>query len=667
MIDDNNSESKEFTRQTRALQQIRLYLFIVFGLGAIFSLLLLLKPTRVGDGSEYYALYLAFLETMRPWMTDASFMEYGRLVESERIRGIVPLGHLSQSFPALKLQGMADFNHFWFYSFLASIIGSIISLVGGQFGPHTSFLILHWLLLCLPTLLAFRYYGWKGVVVVLLMTFGSPMIWFLDKVHTELFTYCLALASIIYGLNARYVSAAVAMALASTQNPSFAIVAGFLLCARALNTKYRNYSFWEVVGVASTVFVVSLHPAYYFFRFGVPTPQLLAGGTDLGGNLANFYIWIFDPDLGLLPNWPVGCVFLVFGGISLYTTSKRKDSSRSVNLTFWLFLFVYFLVSIYSHSSTQNLNSGATPGVSRYALWYTPLLFPFALWATSWTVEKKIRIIITTFVFGFLLFFNAHSNAPTRPESYSTPTKLSAFIQKRFPNFYNPPAEVFFERYSGFGESPGGATVMAVVGPDCKKVLLLPGLDRIRVAAPSECLIDTEALAAILKPKQTGLHTAKYATLTANELNKIIFKPIVGKNYRLNEGGEGGSVLRSGWSVRETWGVWSDGRMAKIELPLPPSVDGNKSRVIALNLVAFTHGPRLGTQFSINTASQKLWEGELTGQPTDVVIEIPVEVLIDDRVILSLIIENPESPSAIGLSSDARKLGVGFISFRYLQ
>jgi len=665
VIDNSKFIQKKCPESLSVIYQIRPYLFIALGLGIVFAFLLQLKPTRVGDGSEYYALYLAFIKTLRPWMTDSSFAEYARLVHSGHILGMVPSEHLSQAFPALKLIGTADFNHFWFYSLLAAMIGSTSGLVGAQVEPHTSFLILHWLLLCVPTGLAFRYYGWKGVAVVVLMTFGSPLIWFTDKVHSEFFTYCLALVSVICVLRVNYISAAVGMALASTQNPSFAIVAGFLLCTQVVVGRHRKYELLEVVGIAATVLIVFLHPCYYFFRFGVLTPQLLAGGADLGGNLSSFYIWIFDPDLGLLPNWPMGIAFLVVGGIFLCSSNKNNVKYKS-NLSFWLFFLVYFLSAIYAHSSTQNLNSGATPGVARYALWYSPLVFPFALWSFTWVAENRIKIVIASVMCLFLFSLNVYQNYPARSESYSTPTKLSKFIQKKLPGFYNPPAEVFLERYSGLGETPGAATVMAVVGPDCKKVLLIPGIDKNRVTAPSSCRLDVEALAVTLKQKQSNLSAAKYFNLIEDEISSARFVPALNKDYGLKSGGEGGQVLLSGWSARESWGVWSDGNEAKLQFPAPSNIS-NKNVKILLNLVAFTNGKRLGTKLSINAGSQQLWKGELTGTPTDVVIGIPIIGIVDGSANVSLLIANPASPLSMGLSSDARNLGVGLLSFKYLE
>jgi len=44
-----------------------------------------------------------------------------------------------------------------------------------------------------------------------------------------------------------------------------------------------------------------------------------------------------------------------------------------------VFVVSYLAISLFAQSSTQNLNSAATPGLSRYGLWYIALFFPLFL------------------------------------------------------------------------------------------------------------------------------------------------------------------------------------------------------------------------------------------------------------------------------------------------
>jgi hypothetical protein len=84
------------------------------------------------------------------------------------------------------------------------------------------------------------------------------------------------------------------------------------------------------------------------------------------------YVWLFDPDVGLFPNWLPG-IFIV--ALSIYLFIKRKPAPLLIYL--WLtFTIVYTGINLWAQSSTTNLNAGATPGLARYALWNLALFFP---------------------------------------------------------------------------------------------------------------------------------------------------------------------------------------------------------------------------------------------------------------------------------------------------
>jgi hypothetical protein len=512
-----NQILRNFTRQDRYVLVVSL--MIVLGLFGIFLLpILFIPPKRVGDGSEYYALYCAWKYTLRPWMTPESVSRYVDLFNSGTIRGLLSPDLLMNSFPALQLSGSFDFNHFWFYSLLAVLVGGIASIFNIFPAPQTSFTLLHWLLLCLPAVLAYKYFGWRGLAAVLLLTFVSPMLWYIDKVHTEFFTFCLSLTAVIFILKHRYIFAAVAFAMVSTQNPSFAVIGLLLLGIRIVVDFKVPYTFCELLGGCAAILLMVIHPAYYLVRFGVITPQLLNGGAALGDNISIFYVWLLDPDLGLLPNWPLGIVTLL-AGFLLW----RKHNGIAINPenkgVWWLFVGIYLIICLYAQSSTSNLNSGATPGLARYALWYIPLFFPLLLVFFSWLSEKPNRYWFGAGMVFVLAVTSFSVNNPFLGESFYKPSWLSLQLQKKVSWLYNPPPEVFAERYSGRHEVT--EALFAVIGPDCRKILLLPGDNRTEVTSPGRCHYDSNSLVLMFSSQQRGLSSARYIRLTDEQIDTL--------------------------------------------------------------------------------------------------------------------------------------------------
>jgi hypothetical protein len=161
-------------------------------------------------------------------------------------------------------------------------------LVGIKLSIHASFLALHAVLIGGTIGAAYHYYRLRGAAVMLLLIFGSPLLWYLDKVHTEPFTLCLLFVGMMQMHRQRYAAASWLFALVSTQNPSFALIAGIPWAYRVLLQWRQRYTASELVLLALAAVTVLLHPAYYEMRYGVVTPQLLAGGAALGSNLSSF-------------------------------------------------------------------------------------------------------------------------------------------------------------------------------------------------------------------------------------------------------------------------------------------------------------------------------------------------------------------------------------------
>ena len=453
-------------------------------------------PQRVGDGMEYYALFFAWADSLRPWMSEESFRAYQTFFLKSSVIGLYPRDFLESAFPSLHLGGTSDFNHFWFYSFLAFLSSKLLPGLDLHNEPHKSYLILHFLLLFLTASCSFRLFQMRGLVAFLIMTVTSPIIWYFDKVHTELFTYCTVLISIMLMLRDRPSPCSFALSLAATQNPSFAIIALAPFSYRFVFLRKLKFSTTETMLAIGVALLVLMHPVYYFFRYGVPTPQLLAGGAELGNNLSSFYIWLIDPDVGLLPNWPAGILSLMI--LTYWVTNNRPSVQSLLKKKATFFYLIYFAVNFYAHASTTNINSGATPGLARYSLWYLPIFFPIIL-----IILDKTKICYN--VYGGLLMIgltllNATICWPTNPENYTTPSVTSHFIQKYFPSLYNPPHEVFAERYSGFGEEIHALNPKGIVGPDCKKVLVFPANGSTLVTTPKECLLNNTL---ILKKVET--------------------------------------------------------------------------------------------------------------------------------------------------------------------
>jgi len=632
------------------------YLAIGISLMIIYAMLWQLTPQRVGDGSEYYALFYAWHDTLRPWMTDISFNSYELLRSKLEISGLVPREWLESAFPALRLSDSADFNHFWFYSFLAFLVSKFLEIFRIDLGVHESFLALHFLLLFITAIASYHLFKWKGLAAFIIITFTSPMVWFFDKVHTELFTYSTVFLSVLFILRKRYMFGAFALALASTQNISFALIAFVPYAYRIIILRDTKFTFTETIFAIATALTVLAHPVYYFLRFGVPSPQLLAGGGSAGANLSYFYIWLADPDIGLFPNWPVGVIFLLLA-VGFWARSVVKLGIPKPDF-FSLFVFVFFTVNLYAQSSTENINSGATPGVARYALWYLPIFFPMIYQMLSLFTKKLSRALGGIFLTIFAIL-NITENNPARGESYNIPTKLSYLIQKYASNLYNPHPEIFAERYSGYGEgiyslNPGG-----IVGPDCRKVLVYPSGEKGSLIVPPDCFLDGDKIAQqIATFESDGQRRAFYIILPESKLEDSQLVVPQGSFLSFGVGKMGNVYLRDGWSTPENWGIWSDSRIATISFPCNAKQFYFNKESIVVNLKLQPFGKQ---NITVENDGAVVYEGTLDTAKTisfTGAVGYCKQYAIDFKIRIS----DPKSPFELGQSDDNRKLGVGIIN-----
>ena len=521
-------------------------------------------------------------------MNETSFALYQQLHESGLIVGTLDRSYLEGAFPALRLGETADFNHFWFYSLLAAVVNAPFALIGLPLGPHGSFLALHAVLFGGLLSVATLGHGWRGFWTIVAMTLGSPIVWYFNKVHTEFFTYCVTLGGIVLAMRNQLVASAVLMAAAATQNPGLSFVPVLLVALRGLSDWSVPYSRWEVIGAVGTVLLLALHPAYYFLRYEVVTPQLLAGGAAPGAGLSYAYIWLVDPDVGLFPNWPVGLALLL-GGALLWRRAMRNPKLRPVRpLHLWSVIALFFVASMYSHASTENLNSGATPGLARYALWYIPLIYPAALAvvATVYGLSGARRATWGTVLWAGVIVTMV-VNLSIKWESYTAPSFASRFVQTHIPWLYTPPAEIFGERYSGLGDSLYASS--AVVGPDCRKTLLLPApANEAVISVSDDCAFDGEQIRSWVVSAREGLERPTFVQLDADDPSIVVPPAPIALGQALAHDAAGTEVSLSGWSGAEPTHRWSDAAQSSLRFTLPEHAGDDRCLLID----GFTYGPQ---------------------------------------------------------------------------
>ena len=395
---------------------------------AILVVLVALSPPRItGDGPEYLLLAERFAHADSPNIPIAVAREHG-LYEPRLI----------------DRYGDQQLWHFWFFPLLVSPLSRVTGDTL-RFGP---FVLANLALLAITFGVVWRRLGAAAAAFVGL----GPIIWWVDKAQTEVFT--VAALSVGFALLSRPAAAALAFAVASTQNPPIAVLA-LLLFGVSLFRGVRNtptdYGLWLAAAA-----IAMLHPLFYLWRLGRLTP--LVEGQDLRlPALRTMLAVVTDLNIGVAINAPITLGILV--ATVLVAGLRYRDERK--RLAFIAAAAAVFLVSF---AQAPNVNSGGTPGMSRYALWLVPVVL--AVWPKPGTPAGWIRsAAVALAVVWDLCYFR-----PSLPERYLTPTATALAVWTTHPSWENPLPEIFAERM----RQKDGANLLAAT-PDCAKALLQDG------------------------------------------------------------------------------------------------------------------------------------------------------------------------------------------------
>lgn len=422
-------------------------------------------PRIVGDGGEYLVQALNFSQLNSPPLGRRAIAS----IQPEVLE-LAPhlVGWDIQQASVAAGDRSRDFLHFWFYALLATPPLWIMEAVGAS--PLHAFTLLNLALLAIALSLALPRIGrWPTVLL-----FAGPLVWWIDKAHTEVFTVSL-LSIAVLTLRDRPWWSLIAAGAASTQNPPITAVFLMILAVeiarrRATLFSDRRAAIGALIGLA----LAALAPVYTYVRHG--TPSLLLYATRPGlPTWAEISAAVLDPSMGLIGNYPLFAIAALVAAVWLSVRHPRAWLTPETLVT-----AVSALVFLYSFARTSNMHHGATPSLTRYALWLIPMSLP--LWIA---VRDRIgaagraALTATAVASALISVFAFH---PRVPDNSREPTWLAMWLWNEHPGWHNPLPEVFSETHL---HREGTRVPVATLG--CNKILIA-GSSSDEGAWPLPCL-----------------------------------------------------------------------------------------------------------------------------------------------------------------------------------
>ena len=334
----------------------------------------------------------------------------------------------------------------WFYALTAAPLVRAAETIGRD--PRSGFTALNLVLLAGAAVLLVK----RVSTVAAVLLAAGPILWWIDKPHPEVFTFGLIAVAFASIGTAPWLTI-LALGLAAAQEPVIVPALVVAVIFAALPTGFANRRAWIAAGAAVTLAV--LNPAYQYARFGGSITAIVRGNPHLP--LARELLSTpFDPNIGIFVHAPLVTAVMVLALVLALVRAPRQV----VTLTHGAVLLMGALF-VLMFTQMLNMNSGGTPGPSRYGLWLLPVAIPVLEAAPPAAV---LRILTAASVVWCTIFF-----APARPENYLQPTRLAAMLWLRWPAADNPLVEIFSERISGSQPAPEPP----LATPGCEKVLII--------------------------------------------------------------------------------------------------------------------------------------------------------------------------------------------------
>jgi len=348
----------------------------------------------------------------------------------------------------------------WFYALTAAPLVRAAETIGRD--PRSGFTALNLVLLAGAAVLLVK----RVSTVAAVLLAAGPILWWIDKPHPEVFTFGL-IATAFASIGTAPWLTVLALGLASAQEPVIVPALVVAVIFAALPTGFPNRRAWLAAGAA--VALVVLNPAYQYARFGGSITAMVRGNPHLP--LARELLSTpFDPNIGIFVHAPLVTAVMVLALVLALVRAPRQV----VTLTHGAVLLMGALF-VLMFTQMLNVNSGGTPGPSRYGLWLLPVAIPVLEAAPP---AAALRILAAASVVWCTIFF-----APSRPENYLQPTRLAAMLWQRWPAADNPLVEIFSERISESQPAPEPP----LATPGCEKVLIIGRGSGSPTAWPGRC------------------------------------------------------------------------------------------------------------------------------------------------------------------------------------
>lgn len=654
---------------------------ILFG---VFSIALITwgafsNPTIKGDGHEYSVILEAIYNHGTP---DIRASDLEQILDNLERFKITPWAEVFRKMYDAVKSGTAVHGiypshsgsyygyHFFAYSASAVPAKFLLSIVGGNEALAFQLTNIFLLVFCVYFLLYKTSPNWKQRIFIGVSFVLTGTMYYIDWTHPELFSGVFVLLASVLFLEKRFSLSALFSVIASWQNPSaaalalFAIPASFYEYHRANGTSLCREFFIKNASLGFIVSLASVPYLFYYLNYG--TTSMIVRSGAINTNLISFsraISFLFDLNQG----WVVAAPGILVGWILVFPYLMRRvmvicrehHLSDGLSVRHGLLLLGSLLMLVPTLSQV-NWNSGQTVE-ARYAYWTTiPLLVLLAHILEQMKIENKAEvrafarvtsdavIVIQVIVSAFYMTYSDNE------------TRLKPFVKKlwqHYPSLYDPEPQIFIDRIHG--RKNNGPVAFKDSEGFIRKVLIFkasrPSFEEILCGAGGRLIGDDGALVEVNKIQFKKHPTFQDYGYLSGRFRCGITLPFAQK-FDLNSM-QNSSFLLKNWYPSESIGTWTLGANPSLSFILTQA----PSKPVVLSTTFFTLTPNQNISVFANDQLLGRWSVEKPFAQVDMSATIPVDAFKGSALKIAFGIDKPSSPAELGISSDARRLGM-FVS-----
>ncbi|MBV8666377.1 MAG: DUF2029 domain-containing protein [Burkholderiaceae bacterium] len=584
---------------------------------------------RPGDIEEIRHLPLPLLQTMNfPGET------YAHLQQLFQVAHPLPWGGFASVAPDRYYS-----IHFWLYPLLAVPFYALLRPFGAN--PLWSLGLLN--LSFAGAVLFYLRRAMPGRAVpgfLFFLTMGSTF--YLNWTGPELMSASCALIACLAALRGEIGLSFLLSGLGASQNPSLIFVMPFACLVRIALYKWpqliwpgaglKRFGRRDAVMMLAGVSLAMLPYVFFQTIFGVPSlPGRYFTSPDL--ITANrLFSLLFDLDQGMLIGVP-GLFAALLAGVLLI-----RAPSRAYWLCAAVSMIALMLVMAVPTLSARNWNSGCVV-MLRYAYWLAMPLLVVVLLSLRLAPTGAHSVVAASALIlqAGVLYLNGVVGQESNSLGHSAEAR---WVLRYFPGYYNPDAEVFYERSVGSeNEMPPDLTYLYQADGHPLKLLRQATNTE---ATPEWCPADQRLQGVDVHTEDRGWQYSNFPFHCQHVPHvEQLGKWEIGTDHPDND-----RLLASGWSKPEPPCIWSDGVQSSLVLPV--MMDGRPLRIRTQGLY---YGRQNKSVVSVN--GHALGNFDLT----QAVIELSSDFPKDSQLTVVLRHEDASSPKSHGESVDERILG----------